>query len=79
MEPQLHAQVGTEVPINHFPCTLCQVSGFSVIEYHSRVEKYYVASREIVHAVRNLVYTSRDQDSTESLNFTAIMPSVSVF
>ena len=26
MEPQLHAQVGTEVPVNHFHCTLCQVS-----------------------------------------------------
>ena len=26
MEPQLHAQVWTEVPINHFHCTLCQVS-----------------------------------------------------
>ena len=22
MEPQLHAQIGTEAPVNHFPCTL---------------------------------------------------------
>ena len=26
MERQLHAQIGTEVLINHFRCTLCQVS-----------------------------------------------------
>ena len=27
MEPQLCAQIETEVPVNHFHCTLCQVSG----------------------------------------------------
>ena len=26
MEPQLHAQVETEALVNHFHCTLCQVS-----------------------------------------------------
>ena len=26
MEPQLHAQVETEAPVNHFHCTLYQVS-----------------------------------------------------
>ena len=60
MKPQLHAQVGTGVPMNHFHCTLCQVSGFSVIEHHSTVEKYnvyVVAYREIFHAVRNQVET----------------------
>ena len=43
IEPQLHAQIGTEVPINHFYCTLCQVSLSKVVNnYVSFESKYHV-------------------------------------
>ena len=51
MEPQLHAQVGTEVPVNHFHCTLYQVSLLDIFNCGLLIKfKVFYNKFSIVHA-----------------------------